>query len=406
MAEFIAKFANDRGEVQEQLERADSEDEIRSRYAQQGYFVYWVKPKGGGFGLRQLKMMPAPRGGLKMEPFLIFNQQFVTLVRAGLPILKALDLLSNRIANSALRERVVAVRERVRGGALLSEAFDAQGFFPRIYITSLMAGEKSGNLETVLDRYIGYTRMTLTVRKKILVSLVYPALLLTLTTALIAFLTTYVVPNFADLYKGMEAQLPPMTQAMISVGVAIKNYMVVLVLGFGLGSATLYYWSRSPGGAARLDQLKLKLPLVGEIWLKYQVAQFARMLATMLAGGIPLVPALETSAESFTSPLVRRALESSSRIVREGRPLSAGLRESKFVPDLAVEMVEVGESTGAMPQMLTSVAEFYEEDVNTRLQAVLALIEPAILIFMGVVVAFVLVSLYLPIFSLAERIQT
>jgi type IV pilus assembly protein PilC len=404
MTEFITKFANDRGQVLEQLEQADTEDEVRSRYAQQGLYVFSVKPKGA-FALRKVKLAPARRPSLKLEPFLIFNQQFVTLVRAGLPILRALDLLSGRIQHAPLRERILDVRERVRGGALLSEAFEAQGSFPKIYTTTLMAGEKSGNLEEVLDRYITYSRLAMSVRKKILVSLVYPALLLFLVTALITFLTTYVIPNFADLYKGLEARLPPLTQALMAVGAAVRNYLVGLVLGIGLVVFGIYFWARSPGGAALLDRLKLRLPLAGEIWLKYQVAQFTRMLATLLAGGIPLLNSLQTASESFASPLVRQALEGSARMVREGRPLSAGLRESKFMPELAIEMVEVGESTGALPQMLTSVAEFYEEDVNTRLQALLALIEPAILMVMGVVVAFVLVSLYLPIFSLADRMH-
>ena len=349
--------------------------------------------------------MTRPRGGFKLEPFLIFNQQFVTLIRAGLPILKALDLLSSRVAHESLRARIMDVRERVRGGALLSEAFEAQGIFPKIYTTTLMAGEKSGNLEEVLDRYINYTRLALSVRKKILVSLVYPALLMSLTTALIVFLTTYVVPNFADLYKGMDARLPPMTQGLISLGLFIKTYILLLVAALVAVIAGTWAYSRSDTGQRHLDRLKLSLPLAGEIWLKYQVASFSRMMGTLLSGGIPLVSSLETAAESFASSLVRRTLESASRAVREGRPLSAGLRETGLVPDLAVEMVEVGESTGALPQMLTSVAEFYEEDVNTRMQASLALVEPAILLFMGVVVAFVLVSLYLPIFSLAERLH-
>jgi len=404
MAEFITKFANERGQVLEQLEQAETEEEVRSRYAQQGYYVFSVKPKGA-FALREVKLAPARRTGFKLEPFLIFNQQFVTLVRAGLPILRALDLLSGRIGYAPLRERILDVRERVRGGSLLSEAFEAQGIFPKIYTTGLMAGEKSGSLEEVLDRYINYTRLALSVRKKILVSLVYPALLLCLVTALITFLTTYVIPNFADLYKGLEARLPPMTQGLITVGTVIKDYLVAFVLGIGLLAGAVYFWVKSPTGSAMLDRVKLRLPLAGEIWLKYQVAQFSRMLATLLAGGIPLLNALQTAGESFGSPLVRQALEGSARSVREGRPLSTGLRESGFVPDLAVEMVEVGESTGALPQMLTSVAEFYEEDVNTRLQAVLALLEPAILLVMGVVVAFVLVSLYLPIFSLADRVR-
>ena len=405
MAEFITRYANERGKVLEQMERADSEEDVRSRYAQQGFYVFSVRPRGA-FVLRKAKRAPAARAGAKLEPFLIFNQQFVALIRAGLPVLKALDLLSGRIGYAPLRERIRDVRERVRGGALLSEAFKAQGIFPKIYVTSLLAGEKAGSLEEVLDRYIAYTRLAVSVRKKLLVSLVYPALLLFLVINLVAFLTVYVIPNFAELYAGMGAQLPPMTQVLIAVGLTIKNYWVVLVLGIPLLGAAIYSWSRSASGAARLDRLKLKLPLAGEIWLKYQVAQFCRMLATLLSGGIPLVAALETAADSFGSALVRRSLEVASRAVREGRTLSAGLRESALVPDLAVEMIEVGESTGALPQMLASTAEFYEEDVQTRLQAALTLVEPAILIFMGVLVAFVLVSLYLPIFSLAERIQT
>ena len=405
MAEFITRYANERGQILEEVERADSEEEVRLRFAQQGYYVFSVRPRAA-FGLRKPKRASGPRVGLKLEPFLIFNQQLVTLVRAGLPVLKALDLLSGRIGHAPLRERILDVRERVRGGALLSEAFEAQGGFPKIYITSLLAGEKAGNLEQVLDRYIAYTRLAVSVRRKLLVSLVYPALLLVLVLALVTFLATYVVPSFAELYKGMEARLPPMTQVLIAVGLTIKNYLVPLLLGIALLAVALYFWVHSASGAARLDALKLKLPVAGEIWLKYQVAQFSRILATLLSGGIPLVAALETAAGSFDSGLVRRALEAASRTVREGQPLSAGLRQSGFVPGMAVEMIEVGESTGSLPQMLTSTAEFYEEDVNTRLQAALTLVEPAILIFMGVLVAFVLVSLYLPIFSLAERIQT
>ena len=405
MADFITRYANERGKVLEQMERADSEEEVRSRYAHQGFYVFSVRPRGA-FVLRKPKRASTARASAKLEPFLIFNQQFITLIRAGLPVLKALDLLSGRIGYAPLRERIRDVRERVRGGALLSEAFEAQGVFPKIYLTSLLAGEKAGSLEEVLDRYIAYTRLAVSVRRKLLVSLVYPALLLFLVTGLVTFLTIYVIPNFAELYAGMGAQLPPMTQVLVAVGLAIKNYLVVLVLGIVLLGAAIYSWSRSASGAARLDGLKLKLPLAGEIWLKYQVAQFCRMLSTLLSGGIPLVAALETAAGSFGSALVRRSLEVASRAVREGRTLSAGLRESALVPDLAVEMIEVGESTGALPQMLASTAEFYEEDVQTRLQAALTLVEPAILIFMGVLVAFVLVSLYLPIFSLAERIQT
>ncbi len=401
--EYVCKFADERGQVREQVEEAESESEIRDRFAQQGLLLYSVRPKGGVAAVLR-RHVAAPKKRLNVEQFLIFNQQFVTLVRAGLPILRALELLATRVAHRDLRAHVLEVRERVRAGALLSAAFEEQGMFPKMYTTSLLAGEKSGNLEGVLDRYIAYQRIALSVRKKLLVSLVYPALLVVLVIGLVTFLTTYVVPTFAELYRGMDTELPPLTQLLMAFGLAVRQYLVVAVLLLAIGIPAALAWARSPRGAEALDRLKLRLPVAGEIWLKYQVAQLARMLSTLLTGGIPLVAALQTTGESFESRLVRRAVETATRAVREGRSLSAGLAEGRLIPELTVEMVEVGESTGALPQMLNSVAEFFEEDVNTSLQALLALVEPAILIFMGTVVAFVLISLYLPIFSLAGKV--
>jgi type IV pilus assembly protein PilC len=292
----------------------------------------------------------------------------------------------------------------VRGGALLSEAFREQGMFPEIYTTSILAGEKSGNLEGVLDRYISYQRTALTVKKKLLASLVYPALLITMVLVLVTVLVTYVIPNFAELYRTMSEDLPPMTQALITFVDAFRQYWIVLMVLLAAGGAGVWSWSKTRQGGQALDRFKMKLPLAGEIWTKYQVAQFSRVLGTLLTGGIPMVQALETARQSVTSPLLKHSLEVATRQVQEGNTLWQGLARSGFFPNLAIQMIEVGESSGALPQMLASVAEFFEEDVNTYLAAVLSLIEPAILIFMGIVVAFVLIALYLPIFSLAGRL--
>jgi type IV pilus assembly protein PilC len=328
----------------------------------------------------------------------------VTLVRAGLPILKALDLLASHIAQPSLRTCIEEIRASVKGGSLLSEAFREQKVFPEIYTTSLLAGEKSGNLEEVLQRYISYQRTALSVKKKLLAALVYPALLVAMVLILLTFLITYVIPSFAELYRTMSEELPPMTVALISLSDAFRQYWIVfMILIFGGGFAT-WLWSRTDRGGATLDHLKSKLPVVGAIWTKYQVAQFCRILGTLIAGGIPVVQALETARQSVTSPLLRHALEVATRQVREGKSLHEGLSQTGFFPGLAIEMIEVGESSGALHPMLSGVAEFFEEDVNTYLAALLSLIEPAILIFMGLVVAFVLVALYLPIFSLAGRI--
>jgi len=314
-------------------------------------------------------------------------------------------LLADRLTDPRLGRHISAVRDEVRNGALLSEAFRRQGVFPPIYVTSVLAGEKSGSLAEVLDRYIAYQRLALAVRKKLVLSLIYPSLLVTLVVGLIVFLVTYVVPSFAELYKSLSAQLPRVTLILIAVGTTARTYVLAGVGALVAAGIAFRFWSRGEAAAEKVDRLKLRTPLAGEIWIKYQVAQFARILSTLLVGGIPLVQALETASESLGSGLLRKALEKAQRLVKEGQSLSGGLTATGVIPSLAIDMIEVGESTGALPTMLASVAEFYEDDVNTRLTAALSLIEPSIMIFMGAFVAFVLVALYLPIFSLADTLR-
>ncbi|MBZ5567809.1 MAG: type II secretion system F family protein [Acidobacteriia bacterium] len=399
MAEFVIKMADEHGHVLEQTENGISPNEVRERFSQLGYMVYWVKPRGllvGG----QIQL--PRRRKIRMDTFVVFNQQFVTLIRAGLPILTALDLLIRRQRNLYFRTLLQNVRDRVKSGELLSDAFAAQGAFQRIYTTTLLAGEKSGNLEEVLNRYISFQRLAMTFRKKLIASLIYPALLATLVVVMLAFLLTYVIPQFATLYTaiGRADAIPPLTQFMLAIGVGAQHYAIHAAAFLLLVFALVWRWSHSQAGGFALERLRARIPLFGEISLKYQVAMFARMLATLLAGGLPLVPSLETAGSSMQSRLMASALARAANRVREGASLSKSLEETGSVPDLAVEMIEVGESTGALPAMLTSVAEFYEEDVQTALTAAMSLIEPAILIVMGVIVAFVLLSLYLPIFTL------
>jgi len=400
MAEFLVKMADERGHVLQQVENGISEQEIRDRFAQQGFLVYSVKSRRGfipGVGLR--------KKGLKADQFVIFNQQFLTLIKAGLPILKSLNILSKRQKNPYFKSMLDNIQERVKSGELLSEAFEAQGSVSKIYTTTLLAGERSGNLEEVLGRYIAFQRITVSFRKKLISSLWYPALLIAALTVMLTFLMTYVVPQFADLYSSLNAQLPAITVFMLGIGRGIQHYYyIILLVLIGL-VLSVTIWARSSQGARTLDAARYRLPIFGQIWMKYQIAMFSRTLATLLTGGLPLVPSLETASHSINSFKISSNVDQASRRVREGRSLSFSLEETEFFPDLAVEMVEVGESTGALPAMLNSVAEFYEEDVQTALAAALQLIEPVILIFMGATVALVLISLYLPIFSLGAKIQ-
>src|SRR3954469_21367783 len=394
MAEFVVKVADDRGRVQQHVEQGYSETEVRDRFSSQGYLVYWVKPQGlMAGGLRRKRK-------LKQASFLVFNQQFLTLIRAGLPILNSLELLIKRQKDAALKQILENVRDRVKGGELLSDAFAAQGIIPKIYTTTLMAGEKSGNMDEVLTRYITFQRLAMTFRKKLFVSLIYPTLLVSVVLIMVTFLFTYVVPKFADLFNSLDAKLPSITVFMLDVGLNVQKFAPFVFVGLIIMSFVLWRWKDTDRGADRIDRVILGIPLLGEIRLKHQVASFSRMLSALLQGGLPLVPAMETAGSSMSSRRILKGVMRAGTRVREGQGLAPSLEEQKIFPELAVEMIEVGESTGALPQMLNSVAEFYEEDVQTALGAAMALIEPIILIIMAIFVGGVLISLYLPIFTL------
>ncbi len=401
MAEFLIKVADEKGNLVQQTENGYSEAEVRDRFQQQGYLVYWVKPRGimsGDFSLARARRV-------KPTQFLIFNQQFLTLIKAGLPILNSLDLLIKRQKDPYLGLLLQNVRERVKGGELLSDAFAAQRTFPKIYTTTLLAGEKSGNLEEVLSRYIAFQRLALTFKKKLAVSLVYPVLLVSVMTCISVFLVTYVVPQFAKLYEDMDAQLPTVTVVMLEIGNHARAYAPAAAVVLVVGMLSLWQWKKTDRGSERIDRTILSLPMLGDIWLKYQVANFSRMLSTLLAGGMPLVPSMETAGASMSSRRILNGITEAAIRVREGQGLAKSLEDQKMFPELSVEMIEVGESTGALPAMLNSVAEFYEEDVQTALSAAMALIEPIILIVMAVFVGGILISLYLPIFTIGSHIH-
>jgi type IV pilus assembly protein PilC len=394
MAEFVVRLADERGKVQEQTHSAATEEELRARFTQAGYYVYSVKSRGVLAGSGKAKKV-------KLDTFLVFNQQFLTLVRAGLPILGSLDLLARRQKVPHFRAQLEDVAVRVKNGESLSEAFEAQGGFPVVYTTTLLAGERSGNLEEVMQRYLDFQRVSLTFRKKLTASLVYPAVLVFMVIALFIFLITFVVPRFAELYEQLGTKLPAITSFLLQTGKYAQSYGIYFGVLVALAIFLLVRWIKTDAGASLMDRIRISLPLAGPVWIKYQVGLFARTLATLLTGGLPLVPSLETAARSIDSRQISKAIFRSVETVREGKGLSVSLGATKIFPELAVEMIEVGESTGALPQMLNSVAEFFEEDVQTNLTAAMSLIEPIILVVMGIVVATILISLYLPIFSMS-----
>ena len=396
MGEFVCRVADANGRVYSHIEAAGTQAEARQKLADRGLYVYSVDNRNSLLSGLFQQNSTRKIGG---SDFLILNQQFNTLIKAGLPILRALDLLTERAASPRLRPIVSQIRDRVREGKALSEAVDEAGVFSKVFSTAILAGEKSGNLSGVLDYYIAYQKVSTGVKKKIVASLVYPILLVTVAIAVVSYLVTVVVPKFALLYRDMNVQLPTATRILIALTVDYRPFILAALGALILLIVGLFFWSRSEQGGEAFDRLKFKLPLVGETSLKFQVSQFCRTLATLLTGGTPLVAGLQTAADAMESPLLRASISRATQMVREGDSLNAALAATQVMPDLALDMIEVGESSGALAPMLNSVAEFYEEEVNIRLSALVSLIEPAILIFMGILVAFILISLYLPIFS-------
>ena len=396
MGEFVCRVADANGRVYSHVEAAGTQAEARQKLADRGLYVYSVESRSGVLSGFTQRSSSRQVGG---SDFLILNQQFNTLIKAGLPILRALDLLTERAASPKLRPIIAQVRDRVREGKSLSEAVQDAGVFSKIYSTSILAGEKSGNLSGVLDYYIAYQKVSTGVRKKIIATLVYPILLVIVASLVVTYLVAFVVPKFGSLYRDMNVELPTPTRILIALTVDYRLTILGIIAGLIVTAFGVFFWSRSEEGGAAFDRLKFRLPLIGDTSLKFQVAQFCRTLATLLAGGTPLVAGLQTAGDAMDSPLLRGSITRATQMVREGDSLNTALASTQVLPALALDMIEVGESSGALAPMLTSVAEFYEEEVNLKLSAMVSLIEPAILIFMGLLVAFILISLYLPIFS-------
>jgi type IV pilus assembly protein PilC len=399
--EFTVKYAKPTGEVVSTVIVGQSTDEVRHRLQEQGFLPIAVDTRKWSLSLRPRRR----RQTIKAEDFILFNQQFVALIRAGLPILKSLDLLKDRIVNPLLRQHIGDVRERVFSGSLLSEAMRAQRIFPTVYVASVFAGERSGNLVEVINRFVQYEKTLLTVRKRFLNSLIYPTFLIVIAIAMIAVIMTYVIPKFSELYADLNTPLPVTTRALIATSDVIRGNLVLIVPLLLGGLVALRISMGSRRGLRWFDELKLKAPILGNLWTMFSMAQLSRTLATLLQGGIPLVAALEAAREASGNRVIAESIRNAITQVREGRPLADSLEKTGHFPELALEMIRVGEQTGSLPDMLNHVSDFYDEDVNLRSTALLSWVEPMILLVVAVFIATVLISLYMPIFSLGSAVQ-
>ena len=370
--------------------------------------LYLLSVQGrGGLKVGRFQVGLPRRRHVPMSEFMVFNQELATLLRAGLPLVQSLEILRLRVPNPVFKAALDDIYEKVRSGSSLSEAFEAQNLFSGVYTASLMAGEKSGSLEQVIRRYIAHIKVMLAVRSSVISALIYPAVLVCLSVAVVGMIVFKVVPEFGSFYQqyGEGAQLPLSTRIVVAISENLINSASVIVLVVGGLVVASVLWLKAPGQKRRFHAWMLRLPFFGPLARKLATAQVSRTLATLLSGGIPLVNSLDIAAKSVNNLAIADGLSVVARRVREGSSLATTLNEQHIFPHVAVEMVEVGESTGALADMLNSVADFYDEENQTTLTRFSNLIQPVLLIVMGVVIAFLLLSLYMPLFNLSNLRQ-
>ncbi|HEX3108900.1 MAG TPA: type II secretion system F family protein [Thermoanaerobaculia bacterium] len=398
MPEFIVRIGTPDGDIVERRVHANSVSAAQDELRRQGMHVF--ETKRGTFSLTDL--LPRSRKVISTERFLTFNQELLALVRAGLPIIQSLDLMLERQKNLRFREVLLDIRDQIKSGVALSDAFASYGdLFPTIYSTSLRAGERSGDLEGVLRRFLRYQKIIVNLRKKVVGALVYPAVLVSLSAAMVFVMLTYVIPRFAEFYTGFGAQLPFFTRVMIAFATGLRQNLLFVIIGAVLAVFLFRRWIRT-SGRVTWDRWKLKIPLAGGILHRFAIMQFTQSLGTLLSGGTPMVPAIEIGSQSVTNQEVSHKIFAIVQNVREGEPLWRSLESTGVVSDLAIEMIKVGESTGALTEMLSNVSEFYDEEIEARLARMVAAIEPIILVFMGGVIAVLLYAFYLPLFQLSS----
>lgn len=395
MPEFVCRLGTAAGDIVERVMSSDSEQALRQELAQQDLLVLAVR--------RRLGMLPSLPGRRRRVPateFLVFNQELMALIRAGLPILSSLDLLIERRKHQGFKRALITIRDQIKSGSSLSEAFEAQGeLFPRLYAASLASGERSGEIATVLQRYIDYTRTVAAIRRRVIGAAIYPVILLTVMIVVIAVIVGFVFPKFEGFFDTMKADLPLMTVLLLRGSNWFSANLVWILAALPLLGAALWSWARTPAGRTWLDGARLRLPLIGEVYQKYALTRFTRTLGTLTAGGIPVVTALQIAARTVGNSVFTVRLEEAARKVREGQALWQALEETGLATDMAIEMVRVGESTGALTEMLENVSTFHEGEIDQRVQTLVTLLEPILLLCMAVVIGTLLLTIYMPLLS-------
>ncbi|HBA89165.1 MAG TPA: type II secretion system F family protein [Geobacter sp.] len=398
---FTCKIGSSDGKILMKELDAVNEALLRQSLEEQGYVVFELRKKPfqflleSGFGRKKIGN----------KELLLFNQELLVLLKAGLPITQALDTILES-GGGTLNEILTAIREDVKGGMAFSSAFEKfPRVFPHLYIASIQAGERTGDLPQTIRRYIAFLKRTEGFRGKIIASLFYPAILISVAVVAVALLLIYVVPTFSSIYADSGGTLPLPTQMLINFTGFLKHYLLLFLGAVFAGAVVFRRWSETEAGRFAVDNVKIKTPFFGPIATRYAVAGFTRTLATVLGSGIPIVEAMRMSVGTLNNKVLERGLLSAVHKVEEGSKLSSALESMKLMPPLALRMLSVGETTGSLEEMLGDISDYFEDEIERNLQVLTTAIEPAIMIVMGVIIGGIIITMYLPIFKIASTVS-
>jgi type IV pilus assembly protein PilC len=398
--EYVCKVGTPGGDVVEQTFSAADETALRAELDQKGYYLFDIKR---GLGLKSLGLK---RDKVPNDLLMLFGQELAALLKAGLPLVQSIEVMLERQKHPAFKRSLTVVRDKVKSGIALSEAFRDEGsLYPPMLSASLIAGERSGNLEGVLRRFVQYVRLSLSLKKKAIAAAVYPIMLSVMMLVLGGIMVLKVIPSFQDFYRDFDIQLPLVTRALMSFSRVMSDNIAWIALVAAALVTFWVVWSRRPSSGVVIDRFLLRIPYLGTLMRMYATGQLSRTLSALLSGGLPLVNAMDVSANSIGNRALAASVKNAVPLVREGQSLTTALESTTMLDNLALEMVKVGEQTGALADMLTAVADFYDEELDTRLATVMALVEPIMLVVMAVVVGGMVMAFYVPLFQAISALQ-
>lgn len=403
MPTFKCKLGDAQGRIIEKELEADNASVLKVRLEKEGCLVYEVSRKRSVLSSFGRLIRP---GKIKASEFLVFNQEMTVLLKAGVPLLSSLEVLAEKEENSYFKDILKRVSKDVKEGAPLSDAMEgASKVFTKLYVSSIRAGEKSGDITSNIRRYVTYSKGVEALKKKVINASIYPLILVTVAVGVVLFLLLYVVPSFSQVFLDSETPLPLPTLILVRITDIIKDNIIFLLIFVILTGILFYLGKRTPRFVQRLDHLKIQAPWLGKMNKKYSVAKFSRTLSAVLKSGEPLVPALALSAGTLDNTYLETKLILASTRVKEGEPLAKAIEETGLMPPTALKMVMVGESSGALADMFENIAELFEEDVDRSINMITSTIEPLMMLVMGLVIAFIVVAMYLPIFRIAGSMR-